>query len=169
MGYRARDAWCTHIWQEPPRRRATYKDNIGTANTNPVVLDSSGSAVIYFAAQSYKLILQTSFGVPIWTQDNILGSNLPLFTTFTFIPASYTCGASDYSVWFDSSSLQLEMCTNGVVDTVAGLNTAETFLNKTLTSPTINGGTLTSPTINGGTATLKSLNTIQFADSVLRC
>ncbi|MBV6343601.1 hypothetical protein HWQ67_18700, partial [Candidatus Magnetobacterium casensis] len=51
--------------------KATYTDRgAGTANSNPVVLDSRGEAIVY-GAGIYKLILQTSAGVTVWTQDNV--------------------------------------------------------------------------------------------------
>lgn len=51
--------------------KATYTTRaMGTANANPVVLNSRGEAVIY-GSGLYKLILKTSAGVTIWTQDNI--------------------------------------------------------------------------------------------------
>ena len=51
--------------------KATYTTRaMGTANTNPVVLDSRGEAIIY-GSGLYKLILKTSAGVTIWTQDNV--------------------------------------------------------------------------------------------------
>lgn len=60
----------------------TYSNSTGTANTNPVTLDSGGYATIYLGARSYKIVLQDSSGtagqctgggagVTIWTQDNV--------------------------------------------------------------------------------------------------
>lgn len=51
--------------------KATYTTRaMSTANANPVVLNSRGEAIIY-GAGLYKLILKTSAGVTIWTQDNL--------------------------------------------------------------------------------------------------
>ena len=54
--------------------QATYTSStLGTPNANPIVLDSSGRCVIYPPAVSpaLKLVLKTSAGVTVWTQDNI--------------------------------------------------------------------------------------------------
>jgi hypothetical protein len=57
--------------------QATFTDSTGgTPNANPVILDSAGRANIYLSNLSYKLQLQTSAGVPIWTVDNITAANL---------------------------------------------------------------------------------------------
>lgn len=51
--------------------KATYTTRaMSTANANPVVLNSRGEAIIY-GSGLYKLILTTSAGVTIWTQDNV--------------------------------------------------------------------------------------------------
>lgn len=41
------------------------------ANTNPVILDSAGRAVVYLTSATYKFELKDSSDVTIWTQDNI--------------------------------------------------------------------------------------------------
>ena len=49
---------------------ATYTDSTGTStNPNPVVMDASGSANIWLANSSYKLILSTAGGATLWTVD----------------------------------------------------------------------------------------------------
>lgn len=51
----------------------TFTDSsLSVPNTNPVILDSAGRAVIYFSpTPAYKCICQTSAGASVWTQDNI--------------------------------------------------------------------------------------------------
>jgi hypothetical protein len=52
---------------------ATYSDSAGvTENTNPVVLDARGEAVIYLRPGTYKYILKDSSLATIYTQDNIV-------------------------------------------------------------------------------------------------
>lgn len=54
---------------------ATYTDETGaTPNTNPVVLDSSGTAKIWMANASYKFVLQDSLGNLIETVDEVLST-----------------------------------------------------------------------------------------------
>ncbi len=51
---------------------ATYTDSTGgSANTNPVILDSRGEANVWLASASYKLVLRDYADVLIWTVDNI--------------------------------------------------------------------------------------------------
>ncbi len=51
---------------------ATYTDSTGgSANTNPVILDSAGRANVWLLNQPYKLVLKTSADVTIWTVDNV--------------------------------------------------------------------------------------------------
>lgn len=57
--------------------KATFLDSVGTPNTNPITLDSSGRAVIYVQSGTYKLVLNDSTGNPVWTQDNV--ANVGLF------------------------------------------------------------------------------------------
>lgn len=51
--------------------RATYSDAAGTIpNTNPVILDARGEALIFWNG-SYKVTLQDSLGNVIWTVDGV--------------------------------------------------------------------------------------------------
>jgi hypothetical protein len=74
--------------------KATYTSStLGTANTNPVVLDARGEAQVWLGSGSYTMLLQTSAGVTIWSADGITdgaradqltvddGSSGSLFTT----------------------------------------------------------------------------------------
>ena len=50
----------------------TYTDSAGgTANTNPVILDSRGEADIWLGGANYKFKLADANDVEIWTVDNI--------------------------------------------------------------------------------------------------
>lgn len=54
--------------------QATYQDFYGAANnTNPVILDSTGSATVYLGPQMYKFVLLDINGATVWTQDNVFG------------------------------------------------------------------------------------------------
>jgi hypothetical protein len=54
---------------------ATYTDAGGlTPNTQPVVLDSTGTARVYLGTSAYKLVLQDQFGVQQWVVDNLTGT-----------------------------------------------------------------------------------------------
>ncbi|MEI8319597.1 MAG: hypothetical protein WCH79_16765, partial [Planctomycetia bacterium] len=50
---------------------ATYVDHAGiTTNANPVVLDSTGSANVWFGSSAYKLVLKTATGSTLWSVDS---------------------------------------------------------------------------------------------------
>ena len=52
----------------------TYTTNSGgTANANPVILDSAGRASVWLGAAMYKFVLKTSVDVLVYTTDNIVG------------------------------------------------------------------------------------------------
>lgn len=70
--------------------RTTYLDAAGAANnTNPIILDARGEAVIYWDG-SYKVILKDPTDVVIWTADNV--SQGPLSNP---VPWSAAGGAAD--------------------------------------------------------------------------
>ena len=115
---------------------ASYTDSTGaTANANPIVLDSAGRVsgeVWLTTGSSYKLVLKTSAGVTIWTNDNIAG-----------VPAS------------SITSLRINGSTSGYVDLqtvpVAGANT--------ITFPAATGTVLLDPnTAFTGTTTFETIS-----------
>lgn len=54
----------------------TYQTSAGTANTNPIVLDSAGRATIFLDALSYKFVIKNSAGTTIKTIDNVQSMGL---------------------------------------------------------------------------------------------
>ena len=68
---------------------ATYTDiNGGTANTNPIILDSRGEASVWFGSAQYYLVLTDATDVQIWTQDNLNGVNQPTVDYLTGLGSS---------------------------------------------------------------------------------
>lgn len=64
--------------------QVTYSNQGGSANTNPVVLDSYGYTDIWIdPTLSYKFILEDSEGNVQWTEDNI---SFTVITSIAFIP-----------------------------------------------------------------------------------
>jgi hypothetical protein len=51
--------------------KTTYSDRSGTANTNPVILDSNGYADVWIDSGYYKFVLKDSSDNTIWTKDQI--------------------------------------------------------------------------------------------------
>ena len=65
---------------------ATYTDATGsTPNTNPVILNTLGSAAIWCGTQQYAFTLKTSTDVLVWTADNL---NAPNSATLATLAAS---------------------------------------------------------------------------------
>jgi len=55
---------------------ATYVSSTGgTANTNPIILNTRGEADVWLGVGTYKFKLTTAAGVEIWTVDNIPGAS----------------------------------------------------------------------------------------------
>lgn len=58
--------------------QATFTDyGGGTANTNPVILNSRGEAAIWCGNNRYYMVLKDADDVEIWTADNVNGANGP--------------------------------------------------------------------------------------------
>lgn len=47
----------------------------GTANANPVILDSRGEASVWLGSGMYKMVLKTSTDTEVWTVDNLNGAD----------------------------------------------------------------------------------------------
>lgn len=58
--------------------QATFTDyNGGTANTNPVIMNSRGEAAVWCGDNRYYMVLKDANDVEIWTSDNVNGPNGP--------------------------------------------------------------------------------------------
>lgn len=74
-------------------KQTTWTDaTLGTPNTNPVVLDSSGRAGVFLGGLSYKFVLAPPNDTdpptsPIWTVDNVI--SIPQTTGNTNLPANF--------------------------------------------------------------------------------
>jgi hypothetical protein len=64
---------------------ATYSDDAGTIqNANPVILDTTGSAVVRLGTSAYKFVLKDAGGSTQYTVDHYVGTgDNPVFTTLT--------------------------------------------------------------------------------------
>lgn len=79
---------------------ATFTDSTtGAVNTNPTILDSTGSASIFLGANVYKLVLQNSAGAVQWTADNIAqgGFAASYVTSFKTRTGAVVPVSGDYS------------------------------------------------------------------------
>ena len=105
--------------------KATFTDSTGSVqNANPVVLDSSGRAVIW-GSGSYKFVIQDSLGNTIKTVDNVTTYNTladavePYFETFsgngtqTVFTLSEDVGTDSKNVQIWIADGLLEHVTNG--------------------------------------------------------
>ncbi len=56
---------------------ATYLDaGLSSPNTNPVVLDSAGRAIVFLLPRTYAFTLKTSTGTQLWTVDGVASTGL---------------------------------------------------------------------------------------------
>ena len=81
-------------------RKTSYSTPTGTANANPVVLDSDGLADIYLdsASTAYKIVLTDADGVVQWTLDDVEGAAISAIVasiTSTVASLLTTTGSTD--------------------------------------------------------------------------
>ena len=70
---------------------ATYTDaGGGTANTNPVILDTTGSAAVWLGTSLYTFVLKTSTDTLVWTSDGVGGVDSTAFTALVAAVAALT-------------------------------------------------------------------------------
>jgi len=117
--------------------KATYSDRgLTAANTNPVVLNSRGEAVVYGAGQ-YKFILRDSAGSLIWTFDYLDGIGGYLGGNFYFPDA----GQADQGVAVGSVTVK------DFVDAIGATKTATIVFSRGSTGNTTDYTFLNSETI----------------------
>lgn len=84
----------------------TYTDaGQGTANANPIILDSRGEANVWLGTGvNYKLKLTTAADVDIWTVDNII-NNVPTFAVGTAAAPSVAASTqTNTGIYFPTTS-----------------------------------------------------------------
>ena len=70
---------------------ATYTDATGTvSNTNPVILDTTGSAAVWLGTSLYTFVLKTSTDTLVWTSDGVGGVDSTAFTALVAAVAALT-------------------------------------------------------------------------------
>jgi hypothetical protein len=154
---------------------ATYTDAGGLSqNTNPIILDSTGSANVWLQQQAYKFVLEDSNNVQQWTVDNVSPScavgttcvatnAINTFTSAQIFSANVTLNGSTNTIGAggllfggntsdpagaagafnfrtDIGRFRMYVPAEGAWDSLIGLSTTDTLLNKTLTTPTLSGG-----------------------------
>jgi len=122
---------------------ATYTDyTAGTANTNPIILDSYGQANIWLLSTvSYKFIVKTSTEVLLYTVDNIIP---PL----------------DISVFASPPAIGNTTPNTGAFTTLAATTGNITTVNATTGNiTTVNATTVNATTVNATTSTTTGVTT----------
>jgi hypothetical protein len=101
---------------------ATYTSSSGgTANANPIVLDSAGrtpAQIWLTAGNSYKFVLQTSLGTLIKTDDNIFAS----FDLSKEVGVAVGLGGSSVATNIAVGDTALDTNTTGANNTAVGYN-----------------------------------------------
>lgn len=115
----------------------TYADVSGASqNTNPIVLDASGSAMIWVGVPTLKLVLKDTFGTIIWTGDNVPAGS-----------ANSVCGPA-YTIQFANSGASGFACDpqitiNPLIHTInVGGALPATHFSLTNLNPIVTGWTL---------------------------
>ena len=119
---------------------ATYTDfGAGTANTNPIILNSLGQANIWLGSSSYKFSVYTSADVLLYTVDNIsapldsaglataLSSPTPIGNTTPNTGAFTTLAATTGTITTVNSTTVNATTVNATTITATGTVTAETL------------------------------------------
>lgn len=117
---------------------ATYTDSTGgTTNTNPIILDASGSAPVWLGSANYKLVLKDAIGNVLWTIDNInatQGSFVSSQGGTIYLPGGNTALVLNSDSSFSSGILfqvggvnSSIISTNGIGTTVISNWTGSTF------------------------------------------
>lgn len=120
----------------------TYTDQgAGTANANPVILDSAGRGAIWIDG-SYKIVVKTSADVTLDTKDVVTSFSTASGTTVTDSTFIIQDDADNTKkLQFQASGITTGTTTTITVpngnDTMVTLTGTQTLTNKTLTSPTI--------------------------------
>lgn len=116
--------------------RQTFTDAAGvTPNTNPVILDGRGEAVIFWSG-NYKVQLQDNLGNVIWTVDNLSSIASATFTSLTDGPGSYI-GAALKRLRVNAAATGIEY----IADTFTNLqDTFTSYAGKALQLLRINAG-----------------------------
>lgn len=142
---------------------ATYVDSTtGALNTNPVILDSTGSATVFLGANVYKLVLQNSAGVQQWSADNIAQGMFQSSTVTSVFGRSgvvtaqtgdYTCSQVTGAICTAPTQYYQTVKANG---TAATQEAALNFLAGVY-------GSVTSPTVTAGGSGYTGAPTVTFS------
>lgn len=164
----------------------TYQDAALTVeNTNPIVLNGAGRAVIFLAAKAYKFILKDVNGGVVWTEPHVpstaLGQEQTGFVIFNFLgdaasPVTATnypsgagfgalhAGTAIYEI--DTATLTGDYVLSGMLKASAGESITAAVVNLSDGSPDVPIATITTTDVDGvpresGIITLPSGGTVK--------
>lgn len=156
--------------------QATFTDYTGsTANTNPIILNSSGypqtaigTLVGVWLQQglSYRIVLQNTAHVQLWLIDGITGANFGSTVTITQPSCNqFEIGATNTQtgLCFPAPLANITLTFPSASDVLVGRNTQDTLTNKTLASPSFTGTLNSSGTaVPGGGFISRTVNPSNF-------
>jgi hypothetical protein len=120
---------------------ATYTDyTAGTANTNPIILNSLGQANIWLGSSSYKFSVYTSADVLLYTVDNI---NAPLDSVGLALALSSPTPIGNTAP--NTGAFTTLAATTGTITTVNATTSTTTGVTTTGTLTFSGGGSMTRP------------------------
>ena len=95
----------------------------GTANTNPVILNSRGETSVWLGSSQYKFVLKDANDVEIWTQDNLwAAANVDGSNAIGTWPINITGNAAT-ATYADTAGVANSVAPGGAVNKViAGTN-----------------------------------------------
>jgi len=145
---------------------ATYTSSTGgTANTNPVILDSRGEANVWFGTGQYKLKLTSATDVDIWTVDNLNGVNQNVLDVFSASSGSSLIGYTQGGTGAVATTVQAKLRQTVSVKDFGAVGNGTTDDTAAIQLALNNSGSIYFP---AGTYKISSALTITISDTSIR-
>jgi hypothetical protein len=132
--------------------KATFTDaGLNVQNSNPVSLDTAGTAQIWLGAGNYKLILKDTAGGTVWTQDNVIGGGSYLSSGGGALSGPISAPSSTFTTQTVTGADQVGTLQGGAVQSSALLSSSYSATAAASAKQLILAGYNASSTLGGGT------------------